>query len=247
MTPPATTPRHQCHPHVRPASAAPSPPPTAPASPPLDDDTTLRASQAARDRWRSFYTSAKRPPPWELGGTSTPLRELVGGMAPSRAVELGCGSGGSAAFLAEQEGWQVLGVDYAEEAVAAARSRNSRAKFLNADVFSLLDVLQAGSYDLVVDQQASAMPPRTAIASPPILPPRPPSPLVLPLLANGRRGQGRSEGGSGVCSWSRARAPLSGASNVDGSKNSNPAELQVIKKLLRPGGLALVVTGNAQE
>ncbi|NIN65924.1 MAG: methyltransferase domain-containing protein, partial [Anaerolineae bacterium] len=61
--------------------------------------------------------------PWELG----PREELVGlvesgRIAPCRAIDLGCGTGSNAIFLA-QHGFEVTGVDFAASAIEKARRR----------------------------------------------------------------------------------------------------------------------------
>ncbi len=60
----------------------------------------------------------------------------VAGLAPGRALDLGCGSGQNALMLAGK-GWSVLGVDWSEHAVAlaneAAAQRSLDARFIAAD------------------------------------------------------------------------------------------------------------------
>jgi SAM-dependent methyltransferase len=59
----------------------------------------------------------------DLVWTSEPNRFLVAEtttLAPGRAIDLGCGEGRNAIWLAEQ-GWQALGVDFSEVGVRKAR------------------------------------------------------------------------------------------------------------------------------
>ena len=60
----------------------------------------------------------------------------VAGLAPGRALDLGCGSGQNASMLAGK-GWSVLGVDWSEHAVTlaneAAAQRSLDARFIAAD------------------------------------------------------------------------------------------------------------------
>ena len=61
--------------------------------------------------------------PWDHAGVPGPLTALVEGTAslpPGRAVDLGCGTGEQARYLA-RHGWSVTAVDYTAEAIAAAR------------------------------------------------------------------------------------------------------------------------------
>jgi SAM-dependent methyltransferase len=63
----------------------------------------------------------------------------VEGLAPGRALDLGCGTGLNALMLAER-GWSVLGVDWAEHAIdlatEVALSRGLDAQFVVADITS---------------------------------------------------------------------------------------------------------------
>jgi len=61
--------------------------------------------------------------PWDIG----PREELVtlvksGRIKPCRAIDLGCGTGANAIYLA-QHGFDVTGVDYADAAIEKAQSR----------------------------------------------------------------------------------------------------------------------------
>jgi 2-polyprenyl-3-methyl-5-hydroxy-6-metoxy-1,4-benzoquinol methylase len=53
-------------------------------------------------------------------GHDTVLEEVTDGMKPGRALELGCGTGGNAMWLAEH-GWKVTAVDYSDVAIEKAR------------------------------------------------------------------------------------------------------------------------------
>ncbi len=80
--------------------------------------------------------------PWESGPRSE-LVELVssGRLAPCRALDLGCGSGANAVFLAEH-GFEVTGADFA----AAALDKADRlAKAVGVDVVWVSDPTDSGS------------------------------------------------------------------------------------------------------
>ena len=68
------------------------------------------------DAWYRFGS-----PPW-VGGPRTELVELVkaGTLRPGRAIDLGCGVGDNAIFLA-RHGFEVTAIDFALSAVAKAR------------------------------------------------------------------------------------------------------------------------------
>jgi trans-aconitate 2-methyltransferase len=67
-----------------------------------------------------------------------PCRDLIAAIAvesPERIADLGCGSGNSAAMLAER--WpaaQILGIDTSSEMLEAARATNQRASFEQAEI-----------------------------------------------------------------------------------------------------------------
>ena len=91
--------------------------------------------------------------PWEMG----PREELVdlvesGRIAPCRAIDLGCGTGSNAIFLA-QHGFDVTGVDYAasaiEKAQLMANGAGVRVHFVVDDLTNLQRV--RGPFDFLVD------------------------------------------------------------------------------------------------
>lgn len=94
--------------------------------------------------------------PWETG----PREELVGlvesgRIAPCRAIDLGCGTGSNAIFLAQQ-GFDVTGVDFAAPAIDKARTRAEAAgvavTFVVDDLTDLRHV--SGAFDFLVDYGA---------------------------------------------------------------------------------------------
>jgi SAM-dependent methyltransferase len=94
--------------------------------------------------WDRQYCCAN--PPWESGQPSSELKRVVAGwgIRPCPALELGCGTGRSAVWLAEQ-GFGVVGVDVSRLAIQRARENPVRAgahlRFLAAD---LLDFWKLG-------------------------------------------------------------------------------------------------------
>ena len=89
----------------------------------------------------------------ELLWTAEPNRFLVAelsGLQPGRALDVGCGEGRNAVWLAEQ-GWTVTGVDFSEVGLDKAR-RLAHARHVNV-TFELADVTtyQPGAdFDLVI-------------------------------------------------------------------------------------------------
>jgi SAM-dependent methyltransferase len=74
-----------------------------------------------RDDWNARYRSRDEhdPSPAPL------LVETVRGVAPGRALDLACGAGRNAVWLAEQ-GWEVVAIDGASEAVRILHERDAR-------------------------------------------------------------------------------------------------------------------------
>lgn len=104
--------------------------------------------------WDEFYADRARPIPFF---TAVPDENLVsylddGLLAPGRALELGCGPGRNAIWLARR-GFDVDAVDLSPVAIAWATERASDAavdvRFHRGDVFSV--PLPPGRYDLVYD------------------------------------------------------------------------------------------------
>jgi SAM-dependent methyltransferase len=79
------------------------------------------------------------------------LVELVSGLAPGRAVDLGCGPGRNSIWLASQ-GWQVTGVDASavglEQAAQRGRELGVTLELLQADLTAYTP--PAAAFDLVV-------------------------------------------------------------------------------------------------
>jgi SAM-dependent methyltransferase len=104
-------------------------------------------------RW--FYQVMYRhfTAPWELG----PRQELVelvesGALTPCRAIDLGCGTGANAIFLA-QHGFEVTGVDFApaalEKATRAAADAGVSVDFVMDDLTDLRHT--RGPFDFLLD------------------------------------------------------------------------------------------------
>lgn len=88
----------------------------------------------AREDWNERYARK------ELVWTAEPNRRFaseVGGLEPGRALDLACGEGRNAVWLAER-GWRVTGVDFSDVAIAKARqlaaSRGVDVEWVVADV-----------------------------------------------------------------------------------------------------------------
>lgn len=94
--------------------------------------------------------------PWETGQVSSELQRVLAETAirPSRALELGCGTGSSAVWLAPQ-GFDVTALDLSALAIDRARQRAKKAgvcvNFIVADVLKPPPEL-AGTFDFFFDR-----------------------------------------------------------------------------------------------
>ncbi|MGI5452513.1 class I SAM-dependent methyltransferase [Streptomyces sp. CA-249302] len=107
--------------------------------------------------WDGFYADPDRPVPFFVAKPDENLVSYVDrGLpaAPGRVLDLGCGPGRNALYLASL-GFEVDGVDLSPVAIARARERaheaGVEARFLTGDAFALLGTELHGPYDLVYD------------------------------------------------------------------------------------------------
>jgi methyl halide transferase len=103
--------------------------------------------------WQARYDEKNTP--WDSGLVDRELRDYVerGTVTPCRALELGCGTGTNSLYLAER-GFTVTAVDFAANAVEAARRRATSAgqsiDFVTGDVTNLGEV--SGPFPFVFDR-----------------------------------------------------------------------------------------------
>ena len=104
-----------------------------------------------RRLWFGLWYWLPRRPPWDTGITPPELERFVASNPPGRAIDLGCGTGTNAVYLA-RHGWSAVGIDFAGRAIAKARRRAREAgvscTFLVGDVTQLS---VPGPFDLAVD------------------------------------------------------------------------------------------------
>jgi SAM-dependent methyltransferase len=116
---------------------------------------TMSMSEA-QQVWEEHYTERDRV--WS-GRANARLVEVAGSLPPGRALDLGCGEGGDAMWLAER-GWHVTAVDISQTALdraaADARARNllQRIDFQRHD---LPRTFVEGVFDLVSAQFMHSM------------------------------------------------------------------------------------------
>lgn len=99
--------------------------------------------------------------PWDGHPIASSLRELVEGataLKPGTALDIGCGTGDNALYLAGL-GWDVTGVDYVATAVQKARAKATKrdasapgvVRFDRADATRLTGQGIGANFDLIVD------------------------------------------------------------------------------------------------
>ncbi|MEX0942320.1 MAG: class I SAM-dependent methyltransferase [Pseudomonadales bacterium] len=107
---------------------------------------------ADREDWNKRY--AAKPLVWSAGPNQlladTVSTLMASGLGGRRAVDLACGEGRNAIWLAQQ-GFSVTGIDYSETGIAKARQisrkRHAKVNWIVADLSTF--ELEPGAYDLV--------------------------------------------------------------------------------------------------
>lgn len=104
-----------------------------------------------REFWDEFYGGDD--PVWS-GRVNIQLAEITADLAPGRALDLGCGEGADAIWLAE-DGWQVVAVDVSANALERARAAAQERQVISRIRFERHDLstsFPAGRFDLVSAQ-----------------------------------------------------------------------------------------------
>lgn len=103
----------------------------------------------AADFWEQRYAGSDKV--WS-GRANQALIDVAATLTPGRALDLGCGEGGDAVWLA-QHGWEVMGVDISASAISRGRAAADalglapeRIRFVAGDLESRMD---SDPYDLV--------------------------------------------------------------------------------------------------
>lgn len=103
-------------------------------------------------RWLFELMYWFRRTPWDTGITPPEVVEWVDQHPPGRAIDLGCGTGTNALYLAHH-GWQVVGVDFSTRAIKSAHRKAGETtlsvEFKQADVARLEGI--EGPFDLALD------------------------------------------------------------------------------------------------
>ncbi|MGW0182266.1 class I SAM-dependent methyltransferase [Nocardia sp. NPDC003345] len=114
-----------------------------------------REEEAVHRALADFYRAGKAP--WDTGVTPPELIALIEGpdpVPPGRALELGCGTGTNAIYLARHD-WEVTAVDLIDRAVDEARAKAAAAavtvRLLPGDATRLDDLDAPGPFELFFD------------------------------------------------------------------------------------------------
>jgi methyl halide transferase len=102
--------------------------------------------------WEERYRSGMTP--WDIGVPDEHLVEVVEGgrVAPARALEIGCGTGTNARWLAER-GFSVVAVDLSQLAVDKAKSTSPKHGSLEILRLNFLEQnVPGGPFDFVFDR-----------------------------------------------------------------------------------------------
>ena len=110
----------------------------------------------AKEHWEEHYGERDRR--WS-GRVNVRLAEVASSLKPGTALDLGCGEGADAWWLAER-GWTVVAVDISDTALqraateADARGLSDRIEFVQQD---LSDGFPSGTFDLISAQFLHSM------------------------------------------------------------------------------------------
>lgn len=118
-------------------------------------------NHADRQRWSFLWRYLRGDTPWDTGIVPPEVVSWVEAaeseaVPAGRALDLGCGTGTIAIYLA-QHGWEVVGVDYAWLAIWRAKRRaracnaGCRVRFYCADVSRLDFLSDDPPFDLAID------------------------------------------------------------------------------------------------
>ncbi|SDZ40234.1 Methyltransferase domain-containing protein [Saccharopolyspora shandongensis] len=115
-----------------------------------DSTGTTPGVEAARF-WDKHY---RIPRPTQANRANPVLAEIAGALTPGSVLDLGCGSGGDALWLAAR-GWRVTAVDISASAVRRL-AENAQARglheLISAECVDLAEDFPEGSFDLVSAQ-----------------------------------------------------------------------------------------------
>jgi cyclopropane fatty-acyl-phospholipid synthase-like methyltransferase len=113
-------------------------------------------SQTRKSWWRFFRWYRAGEPPWDSGIVPPEVVDQVPHLKAGRALDIGCGTGTTSVYLAQQ-GWHVTGIDFIRAAVRQAKAKArgagvaNRTQFVVGDVTKLASLRLSPRYDLAID------------------------------------------------------------------------------------------------
>jgi SAM-dependent methyltransferase len=117
----------------------------------MHDHDVTDPSTPAKEYWEAHYGERERI--WS-GRVNAHFAAVVADLPPGRALDLGCGEGGDAVWLAER-GWHVTAVDISETAMQRAAEEARTRGVLERIVFRQHDLSESfpeGTYELISAQ-----------------------------------------------------------------------------------------------
>ncbi|MGD9128850.1 MAG: class I SAM-dependent methyltransferase [Planctomycetia bacterium] len=104
------------------------------------------------DWWRFEWRYWRGRTPWDTRVTPPEVVAFATDAEPGRALDLGCGTGTNAVYLA-QRGWTVTAIDFSPIAIRTARRRAAAARpAIDFRIGSVADLSSvSGPYDLALD------------------------------------------------------------------------------------------------
>ena len=109
------------------------------------------STHETKEHWEQHYGERDRI--WS-GRVNVQFADVVADLAPGQALDLGCGEGADAVWLAER-GWKVTAVDISDTALGRARKAASARKVDDRIEFRQLDLSEGfpeGTFDLISSQ-----------------------------------------------------------------------------------------------
>jgi 2-polyprenyl-3-methyl-5-hydroxy-6-metoxy-1,4-benzoquinol methylase len=106
--------------------------------------------------WNNMYAKPVESIPWEIAAAPHDLTDLIKHriITGGTALDVACGTGNYSLYLAEK-GFEVTGVDFAQNALDIATERAAKlrlpVKFVQGDATKLADVLGNTAFDFILD------------------------------------------------------------------------------------------------
>jgi len=98
-------------------------------------------------KWSYWFKYKSGDTPWDTNQTPPELVSLLDDLPPGSALDVGCGTGTNALFMA-QLGWTVTGIDYIWQPIRKARRKAQKAGLTDRIDFKVGDVVNLDRLDL---------------------------------------------------------------------------------------------------